>query len=90
MERNLAWIVDSLNDIKNIIFAEGASCDYETLIVDVNENIQKIQELLADATDEIEIISLQELEKKAILYLNYLNKFQNKQREQEESQPGNE
>lgn len=90
MIRKIAWIEDTLNDIKNIIFAEGENCDYESLIKDVQKKMKEIGELLDIAKTDEEKQKLKKLEEKAELYLHALNSYSRKNSKEEDAQPGNE
>lgn len=89
MEIREHWIEDTLNDIKNIIYAEGQDCDYETLIGYVLDKKEEIDALLKSAKSE-EKQRLKKLEERAELYLNTLNTIKKNKQKAEGAQPGNE
>lgn len=82
-----SWVCDSLKDIRNIIIAEGDSCNYDALIGDVVSNLNNLNILLENAESEAEIQRIMVLREKAQLYLKTLKSLQKSNQSNAEPQP---
>lgn len=69
-------IEGELNGIRDVIVYYGSQIDYSQYIKQVNSHIKNIRFLKKRAVDYAELARLENLECKALMYLNTMNKLQ--------------
>jgi len=62
--------------IRDLIVACGSQIDYSQHIRDIKPIVKRLQRLKKNASDRAEFERLQDLECKALIYLNTMNKCQ--------------
>lgn len=66
----------TLSGVRDVIVYYGSQLDYSQYIKQVNSIIKQLQSLKKRASDYAELARLENLECKALMYLNTMNKLQ--------------
>ena len=76
MTRKAISIIDSLDDIKRIMYYHNASIDYSQYIEDLNGYITEINNMFGFCENDAEKVELEALKARAESYLEKIKEFQ--------------